>query len=170
MDIKKVVKKVAIVAGFGMLGMMGADNAEAALAPGTNQPFTVTVLVDGTCTMTVASFDFTTYDYTNGNSDSNNFNVACTAPGIAYDVVFNVGTGAGATAAVRRMTNTSNADTLDYVLAFGGTPISDVVATATISATSGALPVDYAIDGTLAAGQPVSTGTYTDTVQAQLWY
>jgi len=170
MDIKKVVKKVAIVAGFGMLGMMGADNAEAALAPGTNQPFTVQVLVDGTCTMTVESFDFTTYDFANGNSDTGTFNVACTAPGISYDVVFSVGAGAGASAAVRRMTNTANSDTLDYVLSVGGTPVSDVVATATITATSGALPVDYVVDGTLAAGQPVSTGTYTDTVQAQLWY
>ncbi len=170
MDIKKVVKKVAIVAGFGMLGLMGADNAEAALAPGANQAFTVTVLVAGTCTMTVAAFDFGTYDFGAGNAASQNFNVSCTAPGIAYDVVLNVGTGGGATVAARRMTNSANADTLAYALNFGGTPISNLVASATISATSGALPVDYAIDGVLAAGQPVSTGTYTDTIQAQLWY
>lgn len=170
MDIKKVFKKVAIVAGFGMLGLMGADNAEAALAPGTNQPFTVTVLVDGTCTMTVASFDFTSYNFATGNSATNNFGVTCTAPGIAYDVVFNLGTGAGATVAARRMTNASNADTLAYQLQLGGVDISDTVATSTINGTSGAVAATFAVNGVLAAGQPVSTGTYTDTVQAQLWY
>ncbi len=171
MEFSKIIKKFTVVAGFGMLGLMGTDTAEAAPAPGTAQPFTVQASVVGDCTLTTANFNFGAYNYAAGNAPAaTNFNVACSAAGISYDVVFDVGLGVGATVAGRRMKNSANADQLVYTLKLGATDISDNPAFATITGTSGAAAVDYPILPAIASLQAVSTGTYNDTVNAAIWY
>lgn len=140
--------------------------APLASAGTASDSFQVSVTIENSCTIVANDLDFGTRDTLETDIDAQtSVDVTCT--GISpLTVSFDNGTGAGATAAARKLTN--GGSTIDYVLA------SDSARTELLGAgagTIGALATGgtdvFPIYGRVLANQnPKQVGRYLDTVTA----
>lgn len=150
-------------------GLLAAPKADAATASTT---MNVTATVLSTCTVSATDLGFGNYNPISGADldGATSISVTCTN-GTSYNVGISTGAGAGATVAVRKMTDGAN--TLNYTLYrdAGRTNVWGVtIATDTLTGTgSGAAqPID--VYGRVPGGQTVASGGYTDTVTITVTY
>ncbi|UBV44469.1 spore coat U domain-containing protein (plasmid) [Deinococcus taeanensis] len=158
------MKNMKIVAA---LGLMAGTMALAATTPSST--LSVSTTVNKTCSISTAptALAFSNYDVyaTAATTGTSTFGVKC-SKGTAYTMKLS----GGDTSGVRAF---SGPGTLKYSLAYSTTPWGD-------GATGHAAPVDmtsagmaeatYTINGSIAAGQDATQGSYTDTVYLTVDY
>jgi spore coat protein U-like protein len=173
------ITRVALA--LGMAGALAAAQTQAASTAQAN--LTVQVQVTANCTISTTPVDFVSYDpvVTNASAaktGSGTVAIACTkssAPTIG------LGLGGNASGSTRRMTN--GTDLLSYELYFPTTNAANAACgtLTTIWGTSGAnlfTPTSpttrnsrtYNVCGSIAGGQDVSVGAYSDTVVATVTF
>jgi spore coat protein U-like protein len=143
-----------------------------AIAATTTTTFTVTATVLSVCSVAATNLAFGNYDASSGTPTdaSSTVTVTCT-PSETYDVGLDAGTGAGATVAVRRMTNGAN--TLDYSLyqnAGRTTVWGETIGTDTQAGTGNGAGQAFTVYGRIPVAQYVAAGNYSDTITATVTY
>jgi spore coat protein U-like protein len=153
-----------------LLMSLPVTTAQAATATGT---FNVSATVLTSCTIAVLPLAFGTYDPSSLTPDdaSTTATVTCTGAS-SYTIAMNVGTGAAATFAERRMT--SGGSTLVYSI------YTDVArttiwgdgtnSTATVPGTGVLGITTHEAYGRIPVGQAVTAGVYNDTITVTLTY
>ena len=147
--------------------------APAALAQTTTtDTFQVTATVLSVCSVTATDLAFGNYDASLGTPDvaQSTVTATCTS-GETYDIGLDVGTGTGATYAVRRMTNGAN--TLNYSLFrnAGHTNVwGESIGVDTVAGTGNGSPQNIDVYGRIPAGQYVAAGAYSDSILVTLTY
>jgi spore coat protein U-like protein len=113
-----------------------------------------------TCSLTLTTLNFGTYSgaLLNGTATGK---VTCAG---AWDIPFNLGTGAGATETVRKMTGPGGA-TLNYAL-FTDSARTNNWGNTTGNELTGTGNANITVYGQMPAGQTAAPGTYTDTVDS----
>ena len=139
------------------------DSLSAATAT-TN--FTVQMTITASCTVNSAStLNFGSQGILATNVDqTSTVQVTCTNT-TPYHIRLNVGTGAGATVAARKMT--SGANTVNYTLYSdsGRTTLwGNTVGTDTVAATGSGAAQSYTVYGRVPAQTTPAPGSYTDTI------
>ena len=147
--------------------------APAALAQTTTtDTFQVTATVLSVCSVTATDLAFGNYDATSGTPDDAQSAVTATCTsGETYDIGLDVGTGTGATYAVRRMTNGAN--TLNYSLFrnAGRTNVwGESIGVDTVAGTGNGSPQNIDVYGRIPVGQYVAAGAYSDSILVTLTY
>lgn len=131
----------------------------------------VSAEVAASCTLSTSPLAFGSYTATDDLDATTDLSLTCSS-GTTYDIALDVGTGAGATAAVRVMEDGS-ANPLNYALyndsgrtqTWGTTELTDTVAgTGTGSAET------ITVYGRVPQGQYQPVGNYTDTVNVTVTY
>jgi len=157
---------IAILAlGFASTSAFAASPATATIA--------VTATVSNTCT--VANGTLTFGAYTGAKLPvTGTFSATCTS-GADFIIALDKGIGSGATLANRLMTNASNsAITLPYsiVTQNGGTVVwgDGTNGTSTVTNVGTGTAQTVSVFGVIAAGQPVLSGNYSDTITATVTY
>lgn len=144
-----------------------------AIAATATTTFQVTATVISVCTVNATDLAFGNYDASAGapNDNSSTVNVTC-SNGTPYTVALDAGTGAGATVAVRRMSNGGN--TLDYSMytTAGRTTVwgDGTSGTSTQAGTGNGGAQAFTVFGRIPTGQFVTAGAYADTVTATVTY
>jgi spore coat protein U-like protein len=146
--------------------------APIALAATSTTTFQVTATVLSVCGVSATNLAFGNYDASSGtpNDASSTVTATCTN-GETYDVGLDVGTGAGATYAVRRMTNGGN--TLDYSLyqdAARTTVWGETIGVDTVAGVGNGAAQNLTVYGRIPINQYVASGAYTDTITVTLTY
>jgi spore coat protein U-like protein len=150
--------------------------AQPALAASEPENLVVSVIVEASCTITTSPLNFGTIGtLTTGGADitaAGAVNVICTS-----DAPYEIALGNGENFATTRhlLNQDATNDTLSYTLfsdtgrlvAWGSTLGSEGNA---VSGTGTNEEVSHPVYGSIASGQAVSLGTYTDTVIATVWY
>lgn len=160
-------KLMALLCGAAVLAV------PAAIAATTTTTFNVTANVVATCSVTATDLAFGNYDAASPTpTDATSaVNVTCTN-NHGYTVDLNAGTGAGATVAVRRMTNGAN--TLDYSMYTTAARVTvwgdGTLATSTQAGTGNGAAQALTVYGRIPTGQFVTAGAYADTVTATVTY
>lgn len=164
-DLKSLILTGAVVAGVACAGAAEAGSASANL--------TVTATVADTCGVVDSVLSFGTVSPSAGTTlpVTGSVNVTCTL-GTAFSV--GLGNGTNASGSTRRMRQGTSSNYLTYEIykdltattRFGDTGSSDRAAGIGV----GLLAVPIAFYGTVASGQTVGTGAYSDTVQINLYY
>lgn len=132
-------------------------------------PIAVTATVASFCTISASPLPFGTYAST-ALAGTTSVVSTCTN-GISYNVGLDVGTGSGATTAIRKMT--FNTNTLSYGLysdAAHTAPIGTTVGTNTVLLTATGAAQTTTVYGLIPAGQYPVAGNYSDTVTASVVY
>lgn len=144
-----------------------------AFAATSSTTFQVTATVSAGCVIAATNHDFGSYlpsSATDNINGSNTITATCTLATL-YDIGLDIGIGAGATAASRKMTRTGGTETLEYSLyqsadrlvVLGNTLGVDV-----ISGVGTGAAIDHTVFGKITAGQNVPAGNYVDTVTATI--
>lgn len=146
--------------------------AQAAMAQSSTATFAVTATVLPSCTV-VGGVPLAFGIVTPGVQRDGSVAVTATCTvGTPYTLALDAGTGAGATAAVRRMT--SGAATLDYTLyqdVARTTPWGDGTAgTSTRSSTGTGLQQSFTVYGRVPSNAVAAVGVYTDTITVTATY
>lgn len=144
--------------------------APLASAGTADDSFKVSITIENSCTIAANDLDFGTRDTLEANIDAQTtVDVTCT--GVSPLVVsFDNGTGAGGTAAARKLSNGSNS--INYVLAKDSAR-SELLGTGagTIDAVSTGGTQVFPVYGRVLAGQnPKVIGRYLDTVTATVTF
>lgn len=140
-----------------------------ATAATVTTPISVTATVASFCTISASPLPFGSYSAT-ALAASTSVVSTCTS-GISYNVGLDVGTGSGATTAVRKMSYNSN--TLNYSLysdAAHTALIGTTVGTNTVLLTASGAAQTTTVYGLIPGGQYPVAGSYADTVTAQVVY
>ena len=140
--------------------------ASQASAATTTSNFTVQITIAAACTITSATtLDFGSQGLLTANVDqTSTIQVQCTNT-TAYNIGLNAGTGAGATVAVRKMTNGGN--TINYSLYrdAGHTNVwGTTIGTDTVAATGNGAPQSYTVYGRVPPQTTPAPALYTDTI------
>jgi spore coat protein U-like protein len=170
-------------AAFAAIAAGALLSAPQAIAATATANLNVQAQVNANCTISTAVVDFGTYDPVGANASAaktgnGSVTIACTkgsAPTIG------LGLGSNASGSVRRMTNGTDMLTYELYLPPNTTPGSACGALTTVWGTSGAslftptVPANknartYNVCGSVAGGQDVGVGTYTDTVVATVTF
>lgn len=152
-----------------------------AFAGTASDNFQVTLTITGACTITANDLDFGT---NNGaiaaNIDAQSTLVANCTNGTPYSIGLNNGVGSGATASVRKMTNSADSSTVNYSLytTSGRTTVWDNNCTALpgtaascSNGTGTGANQTLNVFGRVPGGQNnVTVGSYVDTVVATLTF
>lgn len=151
--------------------MIAAPAANAATASGT---LTVNASVASVCLISNGTLNFGSYDPTSGSilNAATTLTLTCT-PGTTYKIGMGVGSGTGATVALRQLTSGSN--TLAYklfrdssrTLNWGNTAGTDTLDTAS---SSSALSNTINIYGQIPANEAAAAGSYADSVAVTVSY
>jgi spore coat protein U-like protein len=176
---KNAIRRTTIAATVAAATLV-ASHANAATATAN---LTVQTQVTANCTISTSLVDFGSYDPVVANASAaktgnGSVTIACTkgsAPTIG------LGLGSNASGSVRRMTNGSDMLTYELFLPPNTTPGTACGALTTVWGTSGAnlftptAPANknartYNVCGSVAGGQDVGVGTYTDTVVATVTF
>jgi spore coat protein U-like protein len=148
------------------------------IAPGTytdtvssaTASFTVTAVVQATCTIIANPLAFGTYSGLLINATST-LSVTCTNT-TSYNIGLNAGAATGATVTNRSMTGPSSA-LLGYKL-FSNSGLTtnwgNTVGTNTLGGTGSGALQPLSVRGQIPAGQYVRPGSYTDTITATITY
>ena len=144
----------------------------ASFASTTTSTFTTQVAITASCTINSAStLNFGSQGVLIANVDqTSTLQVQCTNT-TPYNVGLDVGTGTGATAAVRKMTSGSN--TVNYSLytdSGRATVWGHTVGTDTVAATGSGASQSYTVYGRVTAQTTPAPGTYSDTVTVTVTY
>lgn len=143
--------------------------------------FQVTLTIQGDCSLIANDLDFgVNTGAIMANIDATSTLIANCTDGTDYSIGLNNGTGAGATASVRKMTNSSNNSTVNYSL-FTDAGRSTVwdnnctalpgVAASCSNGTGNGANQTITVYGRVPGGQSnVSVGAYIDTVVATLTF
>lgn len=147
--------------------------AGTAFAATSSTTFQVTATVVDDCVIAATNHDFGIYTPSSLADNINGVNTitaTCTLATL-YDISLDVGAGAGATVASRKMTRVGGTETLNYSLyqsadrlvVLGNTLGVDV-----ISGVGTGLAIGHTVFGKIPAGQNVPGGSYADTVTATI--
>jgi spore coat protein U-like protein len=161
------MKKLAL-AGLVLATTAFASGTPAAAATSTTT-MSVTATVQATCSVSAATLAFGTYTGTQLDGSST-LSVSCTNT-TPYTVALNVGTGTGATVAVRKMT--ASATTLNYSLyqdSARGTVWGQTTGTDTVAGTGNGSAQTLNVYGRIPSGQLPTPGSYSDTITATITY
>jgi len=168
MDISNQLKYKLSAAVLGCLAL-GLNCASAAAATATNT-FQVTATVQATCLVSATAMAFGTYTGVAATGTSS-VTVTCTNT-TPYNVGFSAGSGTGATVTTRAMTGPAGAQ-LGYSL-FSDSARSvnwgQTVGTDTVPGTGNGAAQVTSVYGSVAAGQYVAPGSYSDTITATVTY
>ena len=155
----------AAIAGAVLLGA-----ATPALAGTTNTNLSVTATVAASCTVSATAMAFGTVNTLAATADdaTSTMSVTCT-PGTAWTATAGLGSGTGATFAVRKMTVAATTNTLNYTLYTdsGRTIVwgDGVAPTGTLTGTGNGAVQSSTIYGRVPGSQgTAAVGSYTDTV------
>lgn len=165
-----VLKKQLFIflATFFSVGASTLNQAMALTATGT---VNVNATILASCSFTVPSIAFGTYNGTLINQQGN-ISVTCTN-GAPYWISLSVGGGSGATVATRKMTIVAGSTTLNYSL-YRDTNHTQVWGvtngTDTVSGTGNGSAQSITVYGQMLASQPLTVGNYNDTVTATINY
>jgi len=169
MDFSKAISKLAVVAGFGVLGLLGSDNAQA-LGTSHAAPATITVgtTVTSNCSMdmTGTSLSMTAFDYTTGASASTSLLVNCSA-GAPWELTFNGGARGDST-----MIRNGGTELMSYAVSGSVAPAPLVAHPATGGTIAGTgIGGDQTVNlaASTPGGSPVA-GQYDDTITVLFWY
>jgi spore coat protein U-like protein len=143
-----------------------------AIAATATTTFQVTATVLSVCSVSATNLAFGNYDASAAlpTDASSTVTVTCT-PSETYDLGLDAGVGAGATVAVRRMTNGAN--TLDYSLfqdAGRATVWGETIGTDTQAGTGNGAGQAFTVYGRIPTAQYVAAGNYSDTITATVTY
>ena len=146
--------------------------AGAAYAASTTTTFAVQATITATCTINSAStLNFGTVGVLAGNTDqTSTIQVTCTNT-TPYNIVLDVGTGSGATVAVRKLT--SGGATVNYSLytdAGRATLWGNTVGTDTQAGTGNGAAQNYTVYGRIPAQTTPAPGNYADTITVTVTY
>jgi spore coat protein U-like protein len=138
----------------------------------TTTTFTVQMTITASCTIISAStLNFGSQGVLTANVDQTSaLQVQCTNT-TPYNIGLNVGTGAGATVAIRKMT--SGGATINYSLYTdsGRTTVwGNTVGTDTVPATGNGASQNYTVYGRVPAQTTPAPATYTDTITVTVTY
>jgi len=133
--------------------------------------FAVTATVLPVCSVAVPDLGFGNYDPLNGTDTTATTTATVTCNGTPdYTLALNVGTGTGATFAVRKMTGGAN--TLDYSLYTENTHTTvwgdGTGGSSTVAGTGVNGDTTHTVYGLIPSGQTVPPGLYSDTITATL--
>ena len=133
---------------------------------------TVQMTITASCTVnSAATLNFGTQGVLTTNVDqTSTIQVTCTNT-TPYNIGLNVGTGAGATVASRKMTSGGN--TVNYTLysnAGRTTVWGNTVGTDTVAATGNGSGQNYTVYGRVPPQAAPAPGTYTDTITVTVTY
>ena len=146
--------------------------ASGALASTTTSTFTMQLTLAATSVINSAStLDFGTTGVLTANVDQTSTLSVTSTNTTPYNIGLDVGTGTGATAAVRKLT--SGGATINYSLysdAARTTVWGPTVGTNTVAATGNGAAQSYTIYGRVPAQTTPAPGTYTDTVTVTVTY
>jgi spore coat protein U-like protein len=150
----------------------GLFGATAALATTTSTTFTTQVTLAATCTINSASaLNFGSQGILSANVDqTSTIQVTCTNT-TPYNIGLDVGLGAGATVATRKMT--SGGATVSYSLYTDtgrSTVWGNTVGTDTQAATGSGTAQNYTVYGRIPPQTTPAPGTYSDTVTVTVTY
>lgn len=141
------------------------------IADTADTTFQVSASVGDVCMVSAANLSFGAYDPLAADlTATTTIDVTCTAS-TTYDIGLNLGTGAGATLALRRMSNGGN--TLNYVLYQnpGLTTLwGETVATNTLAGVGDGTEQSITVYGVIPAGQMVTPAIYSDTITVTVTY
>jgi spore coat protein U-like protein len=146
--------------------------AGAAYAASTTTTFAVQATITATCTINSAStLNFGTVGVLAGNTDqTSTIQVTCTNT-TPYNIGLDVGTGSGATVAVRKLT--SGGATVNYSLytdAGRATLWGNTVGTDTQAGTGNGAAQNYTVYGRIPAQTTPAPGNYADTITVTVTY
>ena len=150
--------------------LLAAATAHAATATTT---FQVTATVSAGCTISAANHDFGIYTPSSPTDNSNGTNVVtatCTLA-VPYSIGLDIGIGAGATVATRKMTRVGGTEMLEYSLyqtADRLVVLGNTLAVDVITGVGTGLAIPHTVFGKITAGQNVPSGNYADTVTATI--
>ncbi len=155
--------------------------SSSAMAATAADDFQVTLTIQGACSLTANDLDFGVNDGSiTANIDALSTLIANCTNGTAYSVGLNNGLGAGATASVRKMTNSADSSTVNYSLYTDSarSAVWDNNCTAlpgsSTSCSNGVGTGDnqtITVYGRVPGGQSnVTVGSYVDTVVATLTF
>jgi spore coat protein U-like protein len=141
-------------------------------AASTTSTFAVQATIAATCTINSSStLNFGTLGVLASNTDqTSTIQVACTNT-TPYNIGLDVGTGSGATVAVRKLTSGSN--TVNYTLYSdtGRTTVwGNTVSTDTVAATGSGAAQNYTVYGRIPAQTTPAPGSYADTITVTVTY
>jgi len=155
---------------LGALFLIASGNPLCAATATTTM--TVQMTITATCLVNSASaLNFGTQGVLATNVDqTSTLQVTCTNT-TPYNIGLNVGTGAGATVAARKMT--SGANTVNYTLYRNSTRTTlwgNTVGTDTVAATGNGAAQSYTVYGRVPPQAAPAPGTYTDTITVTVTY
>ncbi len=130
--------------------------------------FTVTATVLANCNLSVTSLAFGTYTGAAVNATST-LNVQCTSS-TAYTIGLNAGTGSGATVTNRILTGTGGVHIGYSLFSDSSRLVNWGLISNTVPGIGNGATQAITVYGRIAAGQPVTPGTYTDTITVTITY
>jgi spore coat protein U-like protein len=146
--------------------------ASAAYGATTTTTFTVQITITASCIINSAStMNFGSQGVLAADVDqTSTIQVQCTNT-TPYNVGLNVGTGSGATMAVRKMTNGGNTVNYSLYSNAGRTTVwGDTIATDTVAATANGASQSYTVYGRVPAQTTPAPGAYSDTITVTVTY
>lgn len=161
----KIAGKAAQLSAGALLALwlVGANSAHAATEQTT---FTVSATVVAACAVSASNLSFGNYNPTLGapNENQTSMLVTCTN-GASYNVGLDAGAGSGATAASRKMMQSSNALTYTLYRDSNRTLVwGDSVGSDTLASSGTGAQQTINIYGRIAAAQTAPAGSYSDTI------
>lgn len=156
------------VLGIAILASITA-NFPQARASTASATISVSATVLSFCTISALPLAFGNYSSVLLSANTS-VTIACTAT-TPYNIGLDLGTGTGATTALREMTNGTN--TLGYELfsdAAHSVQWGPIIGTNTVSGSATGLPTNLTVYGVIPAGELAVPGAYLDTVTATITY
>src|SRR3954468_4596715 len=155
-----------------LMGVFSIVSGDAAFAATATTTMTVQVTITATCTVNSAStLNFGTQGVLAANVDqTSTISVTCTNT-TPYNIGLDVGTGSGATVAVRKLT--SGGATINYSLysdAGRATVWGNTVSTDTVAGTGNGAAQNYTVYGRIPSQTTPAPGNYADTVTITVTY
>ena len=158
--------------GAALAACLMIPGAGPAYAASTTSTFAVQATITATCTINSAStLNFGTLGVLAANTDqTSTLQVTCTNT-TPYNIGLDVGTGSGATVAVRKLT--SGGATVNYTLYSdsGRTTVwGTTIGTDTVAATGSGAGQNYTVYGRIPAQTTPAPGNYADTITVTVTY
>lgn len=151
----------------GVLALVGVANAAT-----TTTTFTAQITITASCAINSAStHDFGSQGILSANVDqTSTIQVQCTDT-TPYNIGLDVGIGASATVAARKMTNGANTVTYSLYSDSGRTTVwGNTVGTDTVAATGNGASQNYTVYGRVPPQTTPAPAVYTDTVTVTVTY
>ena len=169
-----VLKKQCVPLEFmrGLAVMLATVLSGAAFGSTTTSTFQSQITIAATCTiLSTTTLDFGTQGVLSANVDqTNTIQVQCTNT-TPYNIGLDVGTGTGATVAVRKMT--SGGATINYSLYTDigrATVWGNTIGTDTVASTGNGASQAFTVYGRVPAQTTPAPATYTDTITVTVTY